>query len=176
MKVVLIINGSATAGKDTFVAFFSDHIGGHNVWNYSSVTKVKEIAEEMGWKGEKGDKHRRFLSDLKDLWTNYNDGPFNDIAGYIDRIPHNAWGRQYIFIHIREPKEIDKLKHYCERRLWECHSILIERPECHVPNNHADMCVKNYEYDFTIVNDSDLRQFQEEAKYLAKCLEKNECE
>ena len=47
--------------------------------NVSTVDKVKEIAAECGWDGVKSPKNRKFLSDLKDLLTEWGDVPYKDI-------------------------------------------------------------------------------------------------
>ena len=83
-RQVFIINGSGGVGKDLFIEMISfvesrilnKHIG---IGNYSSISKVKEIAEIVGWTGAKTEKDRKFLSDLKLLTTEYNNMPLNDI-------------------------------------------------------------------------------------------------
>ena len=87
IKQVFIINGSGGVGKDTFIEMIPtfEFIGKNEnstVWfknleirNYSSVSKVKEIAKIIGWNGEKTERDRKFLSDLKLLTTEYNDMP-----------------------------------------------------------------------------------------------------
>ena len=61
-KITVIINGVGGCGKDTLVEMLSSH---RKVKNISSITPVKKIAEHCGWLGEKTDKARKFLSDLK---------------------------------------------------------------------------------------------------------------
>ena len=83
-KQVFIINGSGGVGKDTFVDLV-DHNLSHKyrylTMNFSSVDKVKKVAEIIGWDVySKTEKDRKFLSDLKLLCTEYNDMPFNDIV------------------------------------------------------------------------------------------------
>ena len=63
-RQIFIINGSGGVGKDSFVALMAMN-SKCSVGNYSSVTKVKKIAEIIGWNGSKSEKDRKFLSDLK---------------------------------------------------------------------------------------------------------------
>ncbi|MBO5879339.1 MAG: hypothetical protein J6Q68_02150, partial [Clostridia bacterium] len=63
-KLVMVINGAGGVGKDTLCDFASAHF---SVMNISSITPIKEIAAMCGWNGEKSDKARKFLSDLKAL-------------------------------------------------------------------------------------------------------------
>ena len=106
MKKVVILNGSGGVGKDSLVISCKDFC---NTKHVSSVTEVKGIATLMGWDGEKTEKSRRFLSDLKDLMTNYNDRPLNysleQIKEFYNTFPDNS----ILFIDIREPIEIEKL-------------------------------------------------------------------
>ena len=60
-KRIFIINGSGGVGKDTFVELVSTELNDmlkkfHTVINFSSVDRVKEIAREIGWEGEKLEK------------------------------------------------------------------------------------------------------------------------
>ena len=67
MKEIVVINGSGGVGKDTFVQFCNEYTP---IMNISSVDKVKEAAKVLaGWNGEKDEKSRKFLSDLKELNT-----------------------------------------------------------------------------------------------------------
>ena len=76
-KEVIIINGTGGSGKDTFVKFCSKFA---KVTNISSVDKVKEAANILvGWNGEKDEKSRKLLVDLKKLSIDYNDAPTNYI-------------------------------------------------------------------------------------------------
>ena len=81
-KHIFIINGSGGVGKDTFCSMVNE-ISINRSYSYSSVTKIKEIASELGWEGKKTEKDRKFLSDLKDLSTKYNDLPFRQICKQI---------------------------------------------------------------------------------------------
>ena len=72
-KKIVIINGSGGVGKDTFVDFCKEFT---NVRNISSVDKVKEAAKILvNWNGEKDEKSRKLLSDLKRISVEYNDYP-----------------------------------------------------------------------------------------------------
>ena len=48
MKEIIIINGTGGSGKDTFVQYVNYYA---QVYNFSSVAKVKEIAQIIGWDG-----------------------------------------------------------------------------------------------------------------------------
>ena len=105
MKKCIVINGISGSGKDTFIKIFSS-LSKHNTYNISSVDLVKEIAEKYAdWNNIKNQKNRNFLADLKQLLIDYNNIPFKYCKNYYDKIEDGI-----IFMHIREPEEIDKIK------------------------------------------------------------------
>ena len=167
MKQVFIINGSGGVGKDAFVeiAMCSDKC---IVRNYSSVTKVKEIARSIGWNGSKSEKDRKFLSDLKLLTTEYNDMPLNDMKKFVsgfmadskDPILNNVIEHKLpkiVFLHIREPEEIARALNEFEE--YNAKSIIVKRESVkHITSNMADANVFNFDYDVTIHNNGTLEE------------------
>lgn len=161
-KQVVIINGSGGVGKDEFVnqtrMIFSSDPNFPEVYNYSSVDWVKEIAIEMGWNGEKDERSRKFLSDLKDLSTWYNDMPLKKMSEVVDRFEEHH-SLKILFLHIREPEEIEKAK-----KEFDAKTLLIKSNRVkQVTSNHADAKVFEYNYDYTINNDGTLDDLWNEA-------------
>ncbi len=153
-KSIVVINGTGGSGKDTFVSYCSKYC---NVFNFSSIDKIKEIAKLMGWNGGKSEKDRKFLSDLKKLATNYNDLPYNSILQAIDEFYNN--NSDLMFIHIREPEEIKRI--ILE---FNAKSVLIKRKNYElIKSNSSDANVENYNYDYVIENDT-LENLEESAK------------
>ena len=87
----------------------------------SSVDIIKEVARRLGWNGEKDDKSRKFLSDLKDLSTQYSDAPLEYLTKEFNRVKDHD--NVMLFMHIREPGEIQRAK---ER--FGALTLLIKRP------------------------------------------------
>ena len=167
MKVV-IINGKGGCGKDTFVAMCQDILGSEFVRNISTVDFVKEVAEACGWDGTKTPRNRKFLSDLKDLLTEWNDVPLRKVAEEVEAYAtyltiNQQWNTGLVFIHCREPKEIDKLVREFDGYAT---TLLIRRTAAESVEqiNHADNEVLNYSYDYTIYNDSTLSWLRNEAR------------
>ena len=155
-KQIFIINGSGGCGKDTFISFVSDEAE-NPIMNFSSIDKVKEIAKIIGWNGKKTEKDRKFLSDLKILCTAYNNMPFNSMRNKVTEFNNN--NAEILFLHIREPEEIDKAK-----TAFGAKTILIKRNDIkHIVSNMADRNVFNYKYDIVVNNDSDLDSFKNKA-------------
>ena len=155
MKVI-IINGAARNGKDQFVNFFTKNYEFKTV-NWSTIDKVKKVAKSnFGWDGKKTDEARLFLSEIKRVWSDYNDGPFkymvNKISKHFDKLDKKDKKNMIYFIHCREPKEIQKFVDYY---VDDCITILLKREDREVPNNDSDKNVSNFNYDYTIDNDGD---------------------
>lgn len=159
-KIIVIINGTGGSGKDTFVEFCSKYT---NVMNFSSIDKVKEVAKVIGWTGSKTDKDRKFLSDLKKLTTEYNDMAFNSIKDAVTIFKDNE--DNLLFIHIREPEEIERAKN-----AFDAKTLLIKRIGLeNISTNYSDASVDNYSYDYIIKNTT-LEELDENAKKFVKKL------
>ena len=165
---IFIINGSGGVGKDAFIEMVKLYTLNKNIKmeNYSSVSKVKEIAKIIGWNGEKSEKDRKFLSDLKLLTTEYNDMPLNDMKNFADGFMNivDKDDTRILFLHIREPKEIEKaVKMFKE--YYKVKTLLVKRDAVkHIVSNMADKYVYNYNYDIAINNDGSLKDLREKAK------------
>ena len=159
-KLVIIINGKGGCGKDTICDVLARH---YPVTNVSTITKVKEAARLIfGWNNGKEDRDRKFLSDLKDLWIDYNDGPFKYAYEEYKRFrdKSSTTYNKIMVIHVREPKEIEKL---CDAIRTDdsdipCKTLLITSPRTdnHRYGNHADDAVTDCFYDFIYHNSTSL--------------------
>lgn len=162
-KHIFIINGSGGVGKDTFVELVSSELNDrlkrfHTVVNFSSVDRIKEIARGIGWDGEKKEKDRKFLSDLKILCSNYCDMPFQSMRNKVlDFIKDET--SKVLFLHIREPEEITRAV-----KEFGAKTILIVRPIKQIISNKADKGVYDYQYDFIVNNNGTIEDLKEKAK------------
>ena len=171
MVKVVIVNGRPGVGKTEFERqcaaqcnLFHRTTGfslGRDLWIdvTSTVDFVKEIATECGWDGTKTLENRKFLSDLKDLLTKWDDVPYKMIVSRANSLSSNMdW---IMFVDCREPAEIQKLKEGLNAT-----TLLIRRPgdDEAETSNHADAGVFNYEYDLTIENNSDKMDLAKKAK------------
>lgn len=159
-KQVIIINGTGGSGKDTFVEFCSEFA---NVTNISSVDKVKEAAKILvGWNGEKDEKSRKLLVDLKQLSIEYNNSPTKYINEQYEKFVKND--SELLFIHIREIAEIEKIK-----TLLNAKTLLIRNPRVAlITSNNSDGNVYNYNYDYVLENDGTLEDLKQKAKGFVK--------
>ncbi len=153
---VIVINGMPRSGKDTFVSFASKYA---TTTNFSSVDFVKDVARFAGWNGEKDPKSRLFLSELKELLAEYDDIPYKKIAEEI-RWFKNQPEQELLFIHIREPREIERVV-----RDFGATTVLVKRANNQqVVSNDSDKYTEAYNYDFILNNDSDLDALDSKAR------------
>lgn len=166
-----IINGRPRSGKDTFVNFCLEELGAFGKL-ISTVDFVKKIATKCGWDGTKDSKNRKFLSDLKDLLTNWGDVPYKKTLQEIDMFKFDLdyWDvsdKGVVFIMCREPKEIERFERELNAKsvlIW-CASVEFEQQ-----SNHADSEVLNHRYNYIIENDGTVDELKEKAKEFLKNL------
>ena len=151
-KAVIIINGAGGVGKDTLCSIAEKHF---KVRNISSVDPIKEIASMCGWRGEKTDKARKFLSDLKMLTVNYNDFPTNWAKAQFENFL--TTDEELLFVHIREPEEIAKFVSATDGKAV---TLLVRAGRRFVHGNKygnaSDDGVEEYPYNYIFYNDRPL--------------------
>ena len=157
MKKVFILNGVGSVGKGKFVEFVSKYIP---TCKYSIADLPKEAATILGWDGGKTEKDRRFLSDMIDLATEYNDSPFRDVVSIVTDFKNNKIETDVLFVDMRDPKDIVRAV-----ETFDAETVLLRNPRVkHIETNHADRNVENYKYDYIIENDGTLEQLEKVAK------------
>lgn len=171
MVKVVVVNGRPGVGKSEFERICKEQCNlfkrqagfetGKDLWIdiISTVDFVKEIATMCGWDGTKTLENRKFLSDLKDLLTKWDDVPFKTIVHRANTLPDTVdW---IMFVDCREPAEIQKLKEKLNAT-----TVLIRREsvEGNETSNHADAGVFEYNYDLIIYNNSDIIDLERKAE------------
>lgn len=155
-KFALVINGKGGVGKDTLCEAAAKRF---KVRNVSSITPIKEIAALCGWDGAKDDRSRKFLADMKKLCVDYNNYPTAWLRVQYEEFL--ASDDQIMFVHIREPEEIEK---FVKATGGKAMTMLISggsRLEKSVYGNAADDNVENYEYDFIFENVGEIEEMRE---------------
>lgn len=156
-KIVFIINGNGGVGKDTLCDFAARHF---KVQSISSITPIKEIAQKYGgWSGEKDNRSRKFLANLKQTFVEYNDLPFQYLCSEYHKFLKSR--SQILFVHIREGSEIDKFKAHIS---GTCYTLLITREmnkNVHW-GNASDDNVKMYQYDLIYENNKSLKESEQD--------------
>ena len=70
------------------------------------VTPIKEIARQNGWNGQKDERSRRYLAELKRVFSEYNDLPTKYSLEEYDLFLNDE--NDIMLVHIRESDQIDK--------------------------------------------------------------------
>jgi hypothetical protein len=124
----------------------------------SSITPVLTIAKAGGWNGDKDNKSRKLLSDLKHLFTNYNDLSFHYLKSQTEEFLSSD--NKILFIHMREPEEIGKYLKYATEKQLTYKTLLIKRDpmEHKIYGNDADDMVDYYHYDAIYKNNLPLAE------------------
>lgn len=183
----IVINGSGEVGKDTLIRSFVAHpfpsidntvdsslgksSAGEYVYNISSVDQVKAAAKILGWNSEyKTSADRQFLHDLKECSIRYNDGPTSYIMSFLTSLEDECLASDMfavVFVHIREPAEIYKLRRAVSSNLayTKFRSLLVKDVSTvNKYKNGADDVVDNYYYNYTFVYDKSNALFEETAQ------------
>lgn len=156
MKLFLV-NGQGGVGKDAFVdlVMAKARARGLNFYKYSAVQGVENIAQQFGWRGEKTNKARKFLYDLKKASSDYCDFSFSDVTQLIDAY----CDADAIFILCRDLQEIDRYK----QTYSDVRTVLVTRGERLIYGNPADDNAYDYDYDVVIENDEGFDKLHETA-------------
>lgn len=149
-KIAIVINGKGGVGKDTLCEGAKSRF---RIRNVSSITPIKNIARLCGWNGEKDDRSRRFLAELKQLCVDYNNYPTLWAKAEYEEFLRGD--EQIMFLHIREPEEIAKFVEATEGRARTLLVRADERLKKDVYGNAADDNVEKYSYDYYFDNEGE---------------------
>lgn len=170
---LVIINGTPGSGKDQFVKEAQNLLGDFRCYNYSTVDFVKFVAICAGWKEDKSPRNRKFLSDLKKLLTYWDDIPFKKTIREIEdcyryALNHKCVEESVMFIHCREPEEIERFVNECGAR-----TLLVKRAAADEieQSNDSDANVSDYAYDVIVENDGTIEDLNDAARtYIERIL------
>jgi hypothetical protein len=158
-KIVIVINGKAETGKDTLCDFV---INKYHAEKRSSITPILKIARENGWDGIKDNKSRKFLSDLKRTFIDFNNLPNKYLTEECDNFLKS--NNDILFVHIRESDQIKdflaNVKDSCQ-----CCTLLISNTMDDKPvlwGNDSDDNADNYPYDYIYYNIKPLEEAEKD--------------
>lgn len=168
MNKLIIINGVAGVGKDTFVGLVKKY-SKHNVINRSVISPVKKALFDLVGNYVKTDEYRSLLSKTCDLWEKHNDGPVSWSIREYASISNNSNGN-IMFLHCREPNRISEISNVIGD---DCETLLIDTKSRikHVPQNESDKNVRGYDYDYVINNDGSIEALEGMAIAFAKLID-----
>lgn len=164
---VVVVNGLAGSGKDTFVdecMKYCDDYECANVLNLSTIDPVKELLRGLGWDANtKTDEVRDMLSNMKQFWVDHQNGPtLYLITNILNFHQMHMKEDNIIFCHIREPEEIHKLMRII-RPMWIFGiygtTVKVERNVMVTAANKSDNAdvINSYSYDKVIDNNGEIQ-------------------
>lgn len=161
-KTIIILNGSGGCGKDTFVSYLSKLVSVHKT---SSIDSIKKIASQIAWDGNKDEKGRKLLSELKSALVQYNDFCLVESIKLVEDFIKSD--QQVFVIDIREPQEIQK---FYDKVLQLYHDnvtiykvLVVRQAVKHIASNRSDDSVYDIDYDCIIDNNGTLSNLENSA-------------
>ena len=159
---MVCINGAGGVGKYSFIDFCQNvsHTCDTQIENFSTIDIVRQAGQLLGCT-DKSEKSRKFISDLKDLATEYN----NHSRVYIEKQIKDLWksngSSTIIFVHSREPKQISEFEEYFVKNgiVDNFLSVLVSSSRVKRITTNYD-----YDYDYYIQNDRGLDELRSKAK------------
>ena len=159
-KLIVIINGKGGCGKDTLI----NSLTKYSYENISSIDLVKQAAEVLGVKEDdkimNEQKYRKFLSEIKRLSVEYNDYIVNDLVRKAVLFLDPKTDKNILFVHIREPKEIEKFLTYKDwfnqfNKNYKVVTLLVKSDKTNDKyyDNKSDCGVENFSYHCEFIND-----------------------
>ena len=152
---IIVINGYPRSGKDEFVKIADEK---YKVVQLSTVDTVKYVAKIFGWDGKKDRISRKMLSDLKLFYSKHFNGPYKECTELIES------GRgiyDIVFLHVREPNEIECIKMYCRAADIKFYSLFIDRNDSEKTHlAKSDTQVQEYTYDIVVRNNGTLDEYK----------------
>lgn len=168
-SIVIVINGKGGVGKDYCISSLTSKVGEENVENISSIDEIKKIASQYGYSElNKTDKSRKFLSELKRVFTEWNNMPLICTCKKVRNSIKEH--KRFIFVHIREIDQIQKFVdlfpllvdaniegEYDDITTNDFSIVtLLIKDKKNLPvhfGNRSDDCVGEYNYDYYYTND-----------------------
>lgn len=142
----VIINGFPTSGKDTFITMCGQYTPTNTLW---TSTPAKRALKELGWNGnDKSPQVRKLLHEFKNISKDFGEVEEHIRSEIKYMRSYFAPDDYIVFIHSREPKEIEELK-----VKYNALTVLVQREvNKEELNNDSDKNVLNYNYDYTVDN------------------------
>lgn len=188
----VIINGCGASGKDTFVEYCDDLVSGEvDVINYSTIDPQKKILDIVynHYAGScpafgrsianKTETYRSCLVELKEYMNRKWDLQMIDLDLTVREAINQSKDKGFLmFIHCREPENIDRIRRYLRFSIESLYSetrvrtLLIEgRTDPNSFSNSSDRNVLNYKYDDVISNKGTLSDLHDlAARYVKNVL------
>ena len=160
MRYLIVVNGFAGSGKDTFCGYCEDHL-----YRKDKITLIKHSSDFaktilflMGWDGKKTPETRKLLADIVAFGESTGSN-LKELFGFIDRNEK----LDVIFYHERNPKEIKQIVDYykCDQEIT-VFTLFVKRDVNEAEKDRWG--IQNFNYDIEVLNDGTLEDLEKAAK------------
>jgi len=157
--IIVILNGFPGSGKDEFINVAGEEYKCHH---HSTIEACKDICWNLYWDGEKDDKSRRMLSELKKWYIEYFDGVFKDFVADV-KWAGNVNRPDFFFVVSREGEEINRIKEWCKENDHKCVYVFMDRgTERNFGNESDDNVLENATPNIYFGNNGDIDKLRED--------------
>ena len=156
MKTVIVINGKPRSGKDTAVDLMRLALEdkGHTTAAFSSIEPIKMILGPYIDLGSKTQADRKLLATVGDALQEHSEWRTEASLRSINHFFYKTEDGVY-FLHMREPRLIEMMKHKCEEKGIRFIRVLLSSNRSEdVTNNPADAGVEDGQYEDLLSNNS----------------------
>lgn len=155
MIYTFVLNGSPRSGKDTFCTLVEKY-GVVKHFSYVDFTRNMLDMVHINYHN-KTDKDRQLLEAINNTLESYGDIPMKDICeSVIHAIAKADFRNLYIFVDIRKPENI---KRFIEK-FPDAKTVYIDDGMELSEATESDHSVKDYDYDYYVMNDGSLTDLQ----------------
>ena len=164
MVNIVVINGVGGVGKSEFCKQSQEYSKKRwknvVVYEVSTVDFVKLVAVYAGWNGEKDEKGRKLLYDIKEALTKYGDIPNKKVIEHVEKLEQmNGSATHIVFVNCRQSYDITSFKNLVAETHpdWNVITLLIKnsnKSTNEVPELIEE--VNKTKYDCTIDNTGDI--------------------
>lgn len=148
---VVLINGKAGVGKDTFVKYCKGFVDENNldvvVENLHRSDLPKKALKSIGWDGNKTPEARELLVKLTDFGENFG-MTYDYLIDSLSVLEEKKF--KLVFYHVRDPKTISELRKRLNRwrlNVWPMTMLITRCTEDIEPDIWG---IRNYDYDFKL--------------------------
>lgn len=172
ISAVFIVNGAPRAGKDSLIEVMADLLFDQQITTsvFSSIDPIRNVLTELGIDvSKKTPQDRKLLADMGTLLEEHCSYRFIACMDHIAQIsasPHVSGKAPYVFLHIREPEIIDKIRLVLSMFRIPVWRIQVQSNRAEVPTNSIDAGTGDMTYDYIVKNNGTLRDLECEAKAL----------
>lgn len=160
MKTVVVINGRPRAGKDSTVLLMQQALCDVEIQNhaFSSIDPVRDMLTRAGFDlNAKTPEDRALLAEVGDSVEKHSQWRTRQCLWEAAKFFGEDDKPRVLFLHVREPRLIQRIKERIEDHGWRFVTILVKSVrEENVTSNAADIGVEGMHYDGVIHNDGTL--------------------